>query len=78
MRSVPCQLSPAQTFSDADNLTSHGDHWHCEGPAVTDAAASATATGDDHDHDHDHENEDHASGSASLEPSPTESVGCEP
>lgn len=50
----------------------HGDHWHCDGPRVTDASAVTTAT-----HDHDDEDHDH-SATGVLPPSPTESVDCEP
>lgn len=61
-------------------LHRHGDHWHCDAPRVTGAAAgNATSTDDDDHHDHD-DDDDHtdAEGTGTLPPSPTASVGCEP
>ncbi|KAI9844850.1 MAG: hypothetical protein M1837_005268 [Sclerophora amabilis] len=68
----------------------HDDHWHCDGPK-TGAAPAPTDAADDHAHEHEDEHEheaeheehvnDHeteAAGGAPAEPSPTESVGCEP
>ncbi|KAH8597741.1 hypothetical protein B0O99DRAFT_592301 [Bisporella sp. PMI_857] len=68
-------LAPSPT--ESVGCESHGDHWHCDGPASTSTLPDRvlTATSDDHDDDdHDHPA---TTGTGSLIPSPTESVGCE-
>ncbi|KAM0269057.1 hypothetical protein ACHAQH_009835 [Verticillium albo-atrum] len=73
--SVAQSLPPAPT--ESVGCEPHGDHWHCEGPAPTDAAAesavatsaapvttttTAAAVEEDHDHDHEHDHDhDHES-----------------
>lgn len=47
----------------------HGDHWHCDGPAISTTTASLITSSTAHN---DHEE------SETLPPSPTESVGCHP
>ncbi|KXX74864.1 hypothetical protein MMYC01_206704 [Madurella mycetomatis] len=82
------ELGPSPT--ESIGCEPHGDHWHCEGPrppstssapppVVTATAApepTTTAAGDGDD-DEGTEHTD-APGTGSLEPSPTESIGCEP
>uniref|UniRef100_A0A8H7KEJ1 Hydrophobin n=1 Tax=Bionectria ochroleuca TaxID=29856 RepID=A0A8H7KEJ1_BIOOC len=73
-------VDPGPSPTESVGCQPHGDHWHCEGPAVTSGASSnvpssssaaVTTTSADHD--------DHSHGSATpTKPSPTESVGCEP
>jgi hypothetical protein len=46
-------------------------------PTTTAAVVTSTATPDDHD-DHDDHTDHPASTGGSIEPSPTESIGCEP
>ncbi|ROT38059.1 hypothetical protein SODALDRAFT_324500 [Sodiomyces alkalinus F11] len=80
--SLAQSLPPAPTASVG--CEPHGDHWHCEGPAESGAAAEPSHThshSDDDDHEHEHEDDDdhdHESTHPDLPPSPTASVGCEP
>ncbi|KAK4135894.1 hypothetical protein BT67DRAFT_440770 [Trichocladium antarcticum] len=78
--------TPGPSPTESVGCEPHGDHWHCDGPRVTSAAAPATSSavhhdGDDGEHGHGHDEDDghsDAPGTASLKPSPTESYGCEP
>ncbi|KAI0130683.1 hypothetical protein F4814DRAFT_403274 [Daldinia grandis] len=56
-------LPPSPTASVGCH--SHGDHWHCDGPASSTASVTISSTHSDES-------------SGTLAPSPTESIGCEP